>query len=518
MPSLENRNRSASVVASRFVGRSMWRTTRQLHLAALVVAIASGCTGTLKLDSPKALPQSFNEASPEAANAHTSLSDEQLATWWTQFNDPALTQLIETAIAHNYDISIAAARVDQARSTVRLARSQLLPSVGVGAQAASYHGGETALEFQEFLGINDLDAQFWRVGLQTQWEIDVFGRGRARLAAARASTLAAAGDAEAVRLAVIGGVADLYMTYRGLIRQRELLAQSHQIAADFVVIAEQSFKAGVVLSTDIDVARAGLAQVEARQQDVETAISAAQLSLENLCAVQPGELTATLSSVSGLPTPLPDITPGQPVDLLMRRPDLIAARDRLYASMKQSDAARLNYWPTFSLSALLARNGWDIAGRGLGPSTFWLFGAAAALPLIDFGARESQVESSDAQAQQALQAYEKAASGALFDVEQALSRLKRQQDLQRARNEEVARRNEVLRKTTRQFTVGDIGRLDIDQARLALLDSQATLVREQVGQLQAQVALFRAMGGGWEPASSAVSASPHLPASSSVSP
>jgi outer membrane protein TolC len=121
------------------------------------------------------------------------------------------------------------------------------------------------------------------------------------------------------------------------------------------------------------------------------------------------------------------------------------------------------------------------------------------------------VISSDAQAQQALLAYEKTASGALFDVEQALSRLKRQEELQKARNEEVTRRNEVLRKTTRQFTVGDIGRIDIDQARIALLESQAALVREQVGQLQAQVALFRAMGGGWQPAGSAVSASPPYP-------
>lgn len=508
MASPENRVRAVSSVA----WRSTWRATRHVSLASLVVAIGSGCTGSLRLDSPRALPQHFNEAAPGASGTHAPLGDEQLATWWMQFNDPALTQLIETAIQHNYDISIAAARVDQARAGVRLARSQLLPSVGVGAEASRYHGGETSLEFQEFLGVNDLDAQFWRIGLQTQWEIDVFGRGRARLAAARASTLAAAGDAEAVRLGVIGAVADLYMTYRGLLQQRELLAQSRQIATDLVVIAEHSFKAGVVLSTDVDVARAGLAQVEARQQDVEIAIAAAQLSLENLCAVQPGELTATLSSVSGLPKPLPDITPGQPVDLLMRRPDLIAARDRLFASVKQSDAARLNYWPTFSLSALLARNGWEIAGQGLGPSTFWLFGAAAALPLIDFGARESQVESSDAQAQQALRAYEKAASGALFDVEQALSRLKRQEQLQQARNEEVARRNEVLRKTTRQFKVGDIGRIDIDQARIALLDSQAALVREQVGQLQAQVALFRAMGGGWQPASSAVSASPPYPA------
>src|SRR5579864_6564373 len=94
MDSPENRSRPMSPLASREARRSTWRAMRHLPLASLVVAIASGCTGSLKLDSPKALPQHFNEVSPDVADTHASLSDEQLAAWWTQFNDPALTQLI----------------------------------------------------------------------------------------------------------------------------------------------------------------------------------------------------------------------------------------------------------------------------------------------------------------------------------------------------------------------------------------------------------------------------------------
>jgi outer membrane protein TolC len=149
------------------------------------------------------------------------------------------------------------------------------------------------------------------------------------------------------------------------------------------------------------------------------------------------------------------------------------------------------------LSALLARNGWTIAGQSLGASTFWLFGGALALPLIDFGARQSVVEATDAQAQQAFFAYEKAAAGALFDVEQALARLRRQQAVLAKRGEEVSQRSEVLRKAQEQYRVGDVGRIDIDRARVELLDSQSALLNERVGLLQAQVALFRAMGGGW---------------------
>jgi outer membrane protein TolC len=161
---------------------------------------------------------------------------------------------------------------------------------------------------------------------------------------------------------------------------------------------------------------------------------------------------------------------------------------------------------------VLARNGWEIAGQSLGPSTLWLFGAAAMMPLIDFGARESRVQATDAQARAAELAYEKAANGALFDVEQALTRLSRQAQLQAARKDEVAQRSTLLHKTQTQLRVGEVGRMDVDRAQLALVDSQAALIREQVGELSAQIALFRAMGGGWEKTGTPLALSPSLSA------
>ncbi|WP_233837974.1 efflux transporter outer membrane subunit [Paraburkholderia sp. ZP32-5] len=494
---------------------------RSYHFAIAALLLEAGC-GSLQLDKPAELPTQYSEAQ---AGAAVPMSAQDLATWWTQYNDPTLNKLVALALAHNFDIATAYARVDQVQAGIRAARSQLLPSVGAGVSGAKYHGGETQLEFQEFLGINNTDAQFWRVGLQAQWEVDLFGQGRARLSAAREQTRAAVGDAEAVRLSVVSGVADLYVTYRGLLRQRTILQQSRVIADDFVQIAQKSFTAGLVLSTDIEAARAGRAQVDARLQEVENGIAQARLNLQNLCGVQPAEFAGILDDSDTLMTALPAIEPGQPVDLLMRRPDLIAAQARVNAAVRQSDVARLNYWPTVSLSGLLARNGWEIAGQGLGPSTFWLFGAAMAMPLIDFGARRSQVESSDAQAQQAMFAYEKTALGAFYDVERALARLNRQDELFKARNEEVTRRTTQLSQVQRRYEVGDTGRVDIDQVRVALLESQSSQVREEVGKLQAQFALFRAMGGGWlanppaaanaQPPAGAVPATASVPAPAS---
>ncbi|NML35399.1 efflux transporter outer membrane subunit [Paraburkholderia antibiotica] len=495
---------------------------RAYLFAIAALLLEAGCTGSLQLEKPAEFPPQYSETQGSAA---TPMSAQDLATWWTQYNDPALNKLIELALSRNFDIATAYARVDQVQAGIRAARSQLLPSVGASVSGAKYHGGETQLEFEELLGINNTDAQFWRVGLQAQWEIDLFGRGRARLSAAREQTRAAVGDAEAVRLSVVSGVADLYVTYRGLLRQRTILLQSRAIADDFVEIAQKSFTAGLVLSTDIEAARAGRAQVDARLQEVENGIAQARLNLQNLCGVQPAEFAGMLDESDTLMTALPSIEPGQPVDLLMRRPDLIAAQARLNAAVRQTDVARLNYWPTVSLSGLLARNGWEIAGQSLGPSTFWLFGAAMAMPLIDFGARRSQVESSDAQAQQANFAYEKAALGAFYDVERALARLNRQDELFKARNEEVTRRTTQLSQVQRRYEMGDTGRLDIDQVRVALLESQSSQVREEVGKLQAQFALFRAMGGGWmanppaaanaQPASGTVPATASAPAPAS---
>ncbi|MGF6839530.1 NodT family efflux transporter outer membrane factor (OMF) lipoprotein [Paraburkholderia youngii] len=480
---------------------------RHCLLVVAALLLEAGCSGSLQLEKPAAFPPQYSEAQPDAA---TPMSAQDLAAWWTQYDDPTLNKLIELALARNFDIATAYARVDQVQAGIRLARSQLLPSLGASVSGARFHGGETQLEFAQFLGITNTDAQFFRVGLQAQWEIDLFGQGRSRLSAAREQVRAAAGDAEAVRLSVVSGVADLYVTYRGLLRQRTILLQSRAIADDFVDIAEKSFTAGLVMSTDIEAARAGRAQVDARLQDLENGIAQARLNLQNLCGVQPAEFAGILDESDTLMTALPHIEPGQPVDLLMRRPDLIAAQARVNAAVRQSDVARLNYWPTISLSGMLARNGWEFAGQNLGTSTFWLFGAAMAMPLIDFGARRSQVESSDAQAQQAMFNYEKTALGAFYDVERALARLNRQDELFNARNEEVARRTTQLNQVRRRYELGDTGRVDIDQVRVALLESQSSQAREEVGKLQAQFALFRAMGGGWL-ANPPVAANPQTP-------
>ena len=472
--------------------------TRVLIAAAVAALLTGGCTTPFEPGPMFVLPDRYHavEVAGEAGTQAV-LSPEALAVWWTQFGDPVMGELVELALIRNNDLKIALARVDQARAVERGARSLLFPTVGVGAQAKRYHGGETESILLNQMGIDEFTATYWQTGLQVGWEPDLFGSGRARLEAARDQRTAAVADVQAVRLSLAATVASAYVGYRGLQEQQKVLIDSLQQAKEFLDIAERSFKAGVGLSTDIHLAQAGVAQVQARLERTDNALVQARLNLENLCMAAPGSLDAKLAIPEALPAVPATMTPGQPVDLLMRRPDLIAAEARFHATLKQGEAARLDYLPKFSLGGLLGRSALDVGSEVSTTSNLWLVSLAMVMPLIDFGARESQVELMDARSREALLAYERTALGALFDVERALARLSRDEQLLRAVKAEVGERVVVLRNTQRQYELGDAGRLEIAQARVSLLESQSALVSQQVMQLQTHIALFLAMGGGW---------------------
>ncbi|MGL5630916.1 MAG: efflux transporter outer membrane subunit [Azovibrio sp.] len=468
---------------------------RALATVTSAALLASGCVAPFQFDALFKLPDSYREADVAEQKKET-LSASELAVWWEQFHDPVLSQLITETLTRNNDLKIAATRVEQARAVELGARSLLLPTVGLGAQARRFSGGETESILLNELGINNFTANYWQTGLQAGWELDLFGAGRARLAAAQEQRKASLADVQAVRLSLTATVASLYSSYRGLQQQQLVLLDSLKEAREFLDIAERSFTAGVVLSTDVNLARAGVAQVEARLQKVDAGLAQIKLNLENLSMLPPGSLNALLAEPKPIPQIEATISPGQPVELLMRRPDLISAEARFKATLKQGEAARLDYLPKFSLAGLLGRSGMEI-GNVSSAGSLWLVNLIMSVPLIDFGARQSQVEIADARSREALLAYEKFALAALFDVERALAQLGREKQQQQAIQNEIDERNIVLQKTARQYELGDAGRLEMAQARVALLDSRAALVTQQVSQLQTQISLFLAMGGGW---------------------
>lgn len=334
------------------------------NVAAVGVLMAlTGCTTPFETDISFYLPGIFHEA-PEAKadSSQQEPNEAELATWWTQFDDPLLSTLVSEALENNTDLQMALTRVDQARAAELGAFSMLMPSIGTGGQIRRYEGGDTNSLVAEQTGVYDKAVNYWQIGLQAAWEIDLSGAGRARLAATREQIAATRADAQAVRLSLVSTVVSLYVNYRGAEQQRALSEKGLQEAREILDIVKRSFTAGVGTSGDINASQAGVAQAETRLRQSEIAMAQLRLNLENICMMEPGALEEQLAANPQLPYIPATLSAGQPIDLLTRRPDLIAAQSRFMAALSEGDAARLDYWPKLTLAGLFGQSGFGFGG------------------------------------------------------------------------------------------------------------------------------------------------------------
>lgn len=467
-----------------------WKRKNLLVVLFLSVFLLGGCVAPLSIDTDIELPPDYHTNLDALEFDSVTINNEDLVQWWEQFEDPTLTELVNIAINNSKDIEIALARIEQARAIELGARASLLPQIGVGAASQRYTGLALTTGTEV--------VRQWQADLQASWEVDLFGAGRQRLAAARFQTEASITDVHAVRLSLVAIVASLYLDYRGMQQQSELLQESLEYAHEFLEIAQRNFLYGFAQQVDVRMAQADVSQVQAQLELTNTQISLLRFNLENLCMLSPGSLESLLSEHAPLPDIPAMISNNQPVDLLMRRPDLLAAQLRLQSAIAQGQAARRDYFPKLSLSGLLGFSGIRIGGVNQGTEDLWFAGISTLLPILDFGTRRAQVQLWDARTQEALLAYQQQAINALFDVERALLQLSRDQEILLTLTTQVQERQKILQLIYRQFEVGTVGRLDVVQSRIALLQSQMTLLAQDISRLQTQVALFRALGGGWE--------------------
>ena len=462
--------------------------------AGLVVSLClNACVAPLELDRSLAMPTQYDEA----AAPHTTVSPE-LQHWWRRFDDPLLAELVERAVAHNYDVRIALASVQSARAQALRAQSALLPQIGAAASADRYWIDPDNEQLAQ-QGYDEFRVDQWQLALQTSWEVDLFGSTRLRLQAAQQQQLASLAEVHATRLSIAASVAQTYFELRATDLRMGNLRQGRDIARQFADIAARLFESGDVGREDLISSRAELDNTDAQLAELRHNRTRLRLSLERLCGELPGSLEGELPVIAALPQLPPAVAPGQPVDLLMRRPDLMALQAQVRAATAQSSAARRELWPSLNISGVLARSGLYLDGDKLGLTDMAQLSASMSLPLIDFGARRATIELADSNARQAMLRFESRVLQAMQEVEEALSAqhsgARRVARLRAA----VGRRDEVLAIALRRYQVGDGARPDVLQARRELLDSRDALLGARLSLLEAQLQLYRALGGGWEP-------------------
>lgn len=424
------------------------------------------------------------------------------AVWWEGFNDPLLSRLVSDALARNLDISQASARMAQARAGLGAATAALLPSGNVSGQASrAYQSVETPLG-QVLSSTPDYNryGNAYETNLNAGWEIDVFGGLRRGRQSALADYQASEAGVAATRLAVAAQTADIYITLRGLQARLAIADAQVRTRQELLEKVQLLHSKGVAPEYQVRQSEGELAQVQATVPELLTGIDAAMNALDVMLGTPAGTHRTELTSAGTIPQAPLITSTGTPGDLLRRRPDIIVAERHLAASSARIGVAISEYYPKFSLSALLgsatAVSGDNLFSSGASQSAGVL---GLRWRLFDFGRINAQIDQAKGQEAEALAAYRLSVLRATEDVENAFSAL-----VNRENQTATLVKGEASLASARQssfvaFRQGTASLIDVlhnDETLLQISDARA---QAQTESARAAVATFRALGGGWQP-------------------
>src|SRR5690554_263822 len=402
--------------------------------------------------------------------------------WWQGFQSDELTQLVQEALSHNFDLAAAAARVLQAEAQVRVSGATLLP--GIDLDLRSSRQGE----------VGEGGSSSYGAGLSASYEIDFWGKNWSALSASEASLEASRFDQDTVRLTTTAAVANTYLQVLSL-RDRLRIAQLNLENAQRVLeLTELRVNTGAASPLELAQQRSVVAQQRAgipaiRQQERE-----AMAALAALLGKPPQLLEIEGDTLVGLQAP--PVVAGLPSELLQRRPDIRRAEAQLYAAAANVAAARASLFPSVRLTASLGLQGQEVSSLFDGNPAYSL-GASLLQPIFDAGRLKAQKELAEARQLELIQTYRSAIVDAFADVDTALTaieHLRQQRQLQ----------DEVLEQARLTLSLAEIRYREGAEDLLTVLDAQRTYYSAQdqrlqleLAALQALVDLYRALGGGW---------------------
>ena len=470
------------------------RTGLALSLAMTLVA---GCTSFApEYKRPEAdLPAAWN--APGAAVLQAT-GDR----WWSVYGDPALDRLIDEALAGNLSLMIAAARVEEARGVLGVSSADQQPQVTGGfsrSRTLSTSRGTFPLP-----STVPREQNAYRATLNLSYELDFWGRLKNANAAARAELLASEAARDTVRLSLAADVAQGYFALRALDGQIEAVRRSIATRGESLEIQKKRLGLGAISEYDLRQREAELAAAQAQLPPLQRARAQQENALAVLLGRSPrliyeGGLQAGRDAGpdGNMRAAAPMVPAGIPSDLLLRRPDIVEAEQRLIAANARIGVARAAYFPGISLTGFFGSESVALTDLFTGPAGIWQAALALSQPIWGGGRIDSQVQQANARQQQALGNYQKTLQTAFREVRDALAA----QTSAREQLQAEAERAQALRETLR------LARLRYDNGlanQLEVLDAERNLLAAEQGRIDAQRAqraaiadLFKALGGGW---------------------
>jgi outer membrane protein, multidrug efflux system len=484
-------NRARRIVMARLIRRRPICVLVKPLIPLFVALTLTGCSLGPHYHRPDIPPPQGWRDSNQATT-----SDWPSADWWKGFNSPALDDLMSQAQTANDDIAAAIARIQQADAQARIAGAPLLPAVGLDAAGTRQRGTQPVLLPNGKLGGVPATYNAFSTELTASYQLDFWGRNRALYNAARAQALSSRYDSATVQLTVMQSVASTYFQALAL-RDRLKVAQDNVASARDTLKGLQ-FEAQVGTITALDVAQqqTTVATLDAAIPPLVQQLGRTLDALAILVGKQPEAVDISSGTLGDLAAP--QVQPGMPSELLARRPDVAQAEEQLIAANANVAAARAAFFPTIDLTG---NGGFASAALSslFNPVTrVWSATAGLTQPIFQGGALVGEYQLNKGRYAELLADYHKAVISAFGNVEDALIDVQQTADQLQRQQEAVAQARHAYELTQAQFHAGVINILIVLSTETALFTAEDTLVQVKYSHLNALVALYSALGGGWQ--------------------
>lgn len=497
----------------------------------IISLLINGCTVGPRYVRPSVnLPNNYKENLP---NKTTKVKDEDLVHWWSTFNDPFLDQLLEITVNQNFDFRIALERVYQARAQYWIQFTQILPEFNADAQASRFRTSQSFGNSPEDsststsspangaappnAATNSTTAtispiqNFFQIGLDAIWELDLFGKLRRSAKAAYHLWEATEEDLRGVKITVLSEVANTYTTICAYQQKKNIAMQIVDLDRELLSLSRVKVEAGLADQQEVERAIAVLETDTAQLITIQTSLKQLIYSLATLL----GELPETvMDNFQYIDRPIPrsvgKVPASLPSDLLRRRPDIQSVERQLAAATEEIGVAVANLFPSLSLtgsSSSFAANPLQGANVGLSSnsldklfrkeSLIWGIGGLLTVPVFDFGKRTAAVKEQWAIRNQVCYNYQKTVMGALQETEQALATYFNEERREKSLQKEFEANWNTLSLTADLFQAGLVDYSQVLTARDNWLASFNALTDSQQALTTDLIAIYKALGGEW---------------------
>jgi multidrug efflux system outer membrane protein len=458
-------------------------------IAILMSIVVSSCitTGPNYKRPLVEMPDAFRDADSAAAAPIRSLADEP---WWELFQDETLQALIRTALEHNDDVRMAAARILEAQAQLGITRADQFPSVSAGAGVI---GERTAAA----LGSPPKTVGAIEVQGSAAWELDFWGKFRRATESARAQLLGSEWGRRAVVATLVSQVASAYFDLRALDRELEISQRTLVSRQQSLQLAQVRERGGVTSLLDVRQAEQLVYGASGEIATLEREIAQQENFLSLLDGRNPGSI-ARGRPLSDQPHQ-PDVPAGLPSALIERRPDVQRAEQQMVAANAQIGVARAAYFPQIALTGSGGFESTALAALFTGSNVIWTAAVSAAQPIVTAGRTRSQVALAEARRDEAVIAYQQIIRQAFREVSDALVGYRKLREFREQQARLTDSAQDARRLAQIRYEGGVTSYLEVLDADTRLFDAELGLAQAELSERSALIEIYRALGGGWQP-------------------